>query len=80
MRLGWLEIIRRPSRFVVAGGALTLIVVLLLLLGGLLDGLYNGSTGAYRAQSAEIVVYSEESRSSLIRSRIAPERSAITPS
>ena len=55
-----------------AGGALTLIVVLLLLLGGLLDGLYNGSTGAYRAQSAQLIVYAEESRNSLIRSRVDP--------
>jgi putative ABC transport system permease protein len=72
MRLGWRELVRRPSRFLVAGGALTLIVVLLLLLGGLLDGLYKGSTGAYRAQSAELIVYAEEARNSLIRSRVEP--------
>ncbi|HET7235499.1 MAG TPA: ABC transporter permease [Actinomycetota bacterium] len=72
MRLGWRELVRRPGRFVVAGGALTLIVVLLLLLGGLLDGLYKGSTGAFRSQSADVIVYAEESRNSLVRSRVEP--------
>jgi putative ABC transport system permease protein len=64
--------VRRPGRFFAAGGALTLIVVLLLLLGGLLDGLTNASTGAYRAQDAQLIVYSEESRDSLLRSRVDP--------
>ncbi|MGZ8600559.1 MAG: ABC transporter permease [Actinomycetota bacterium] len=73
MRLGWRELVRRPGRFLAAGGALTLIVILLLLLGGLLDGLARASTGAYRAQSAEVIVYSVESRDSLLRSRIEPE-------
>jgi putative ABC transport system permease protein len=65
--------VRRPARFLVAGGALTLIVILLLLLGGLLDGLFNASTGAYRAQTAGLIVYSADSRDSLLRSRIEPE-------
>ncbi|HEU4355417.1 MAG TPA: ABC transporter permease [Actinomycetota bacterium] len=73
MRLGWKELVRRPGRFLAAGGALTLIVILLLLLGGLLDGLFNASTGAFRAQTAEIIVYSADSRDSLLRSRIDPE-------
>jgi putative ABC transport system permease protein len=72
MRLGWRELVRRPGRFLAAGGALTLIVILLLLLGGLLDGLFNASTGAYRAQTAELIVYSADSRDSLLRSRIDP--------
>ncbi len=72
MKLGWKELVRRPGRFIVAGGALTLIVILLLLLGGLLDGLTNSATGAYAAQDAQLIVYSEESRNSLIRSRIEP--------
>jgi putative ABC transport system permease protein len=76
VKLGWRELVRRPSRFIVAGGALTLIVVLLLLLGGLLDGLTKAATGAYRAQSADVIVYSAESRSSLLRSRIEPETEA----
>ncbi len=70
MKLAWRELVRRPSRFLTAGGALTLIVILLLLLGGLLDGLYLSATAAIRAQSAGVIVYSADSRDSLIRSRI----------
>ncbi len=70
MRLGWRELVRRPSRFIAAGAMLTFIVLLLLLLGGLLDGLYGASTGAYRAQSASVIVYSETSRGSILRSRV----------
>jgi putative ABC transport system permease protein len=73
MKLGWLELVRRPSRFIVAGGALTLLVILLLLLGGLLDGLTAASTGAYRSLGADVIVYSDTSRESLLRSRIEPE-------
>lgn len=73
MRTAWTELIRRPGRFVVAGGALTLIVVLVLVLGGILDALTRSSTGLFRAQSASVVVYSADSRDSLIRSRIPPE-------
>lgn len=73
MRIAWRELVRRPSRFIVAGGALTLLVILLLLLGGLLDGLTAASTGAYRSFGAEVIVYSRESRASLLRSRIEPE-------
>lgn len=72
MKLAWRELVRRPSRFLTAGGALTLIVILLLLLGGLLDGLYLSATAAIRAQSASVIVYSADSRNSLIRSRIEP--------
>ena len=72
MKLAWKELTRRPSRFLTAGGALTLIVILLLLLGGLLDGLYLSATAALRAQSASVIVYSTESRDSLLRSRIEP--------
>lgn len=70
MRLGLRELLRRPGRFAVAGGALTLIVVLLLLLGGLLDGLFLGSTGLYRQQQSELVTYSANARDSLVRSRV----------
>lgn len=76
MKLAWKELIRRPSRFLTAGGALTLIVILLLLLGGLLDGLYLSATAAIRAQSANVIVYSSDSRDSLIRSKIDPETRA----
>ena len=66
------ELRRRPGRFAMATGALTLLTVLLLLLGGLLDGLYLGSTGAIRAQDADVFVYTREARSSFLRSRISP--------
>lgn len=73
MTLAWRELVRRPGRFAVAGSALTLLVVLLLLLGGLLDGLFLGSTGAIRAQRADVFVYSATARESFIRSRIEPD-------
>lgn len=73
MTLAWRELVRRPGRFAVAGGALTLLVVLLLLLGGLLDGLFLGSTGAIRAQRADVFVYSATARDSFVRSRIEPD-------
>jgi putative ABC transport system permease protein len=66
------ELRRTPRRFVTATIVLTLLVVLLLFLGGLLDGLYLGSTGALRAQRADVVVYSADANDSIIRSRIDP--------
>jgi hemin transport system permease protein len=71
MKLAWRELIRRPSRFVTAGAALTLIVLLLLVLGGILDALVGASTGLLRAQSAPLIVYSADSKGSIDRSRIA---------
>ena len=64
------ELRRNTRRFVPTTAALALLVLLLLMLGGLLDGLYLGSTGALRAQDAELVVSSTTSRDSVIRSRI----------
>lgn len=68
MRLALLELLRKPGRFAVAGGALTLLTLLLLFLGGLLDGLYLGSTGAFRSQPDGAIVYSADARQSLLRS------------
>ncbi len=68
MRLALLELLRRPGRFAVAGGALTLLTLLLLFLGALLDGLYLGSTGALRAQPDGVIVFSADARQSLLRS------------
>ncbi len=73
MRLALRELRRRPGRFAVATVILTLIAVLLMFLGGLLDGLVQASTGAFRAQQADLIVYSSSSRDSLVRSRIEPE-------
>ena len=70
MRIAVRELLRRPGRFAIAGSALTLLVVLLLLLGGLLDGLYLGSTGLYRQQESELITYSADSRDAILRSRI----------
>ena len=74
MRTAWRELVRRPGRFLVAGGALTLIVILLLILGGILDALIQGSTGVLRAQSAPLIVYSSDARGSLDRSRVSAQQ------
>ena len=74
MRLALREMRRRPGRFVVATVILTLIAMLLMFLGGLLDGLTAGSTGALRAQQDELVVYSANSRDSLVREPHHPRR------
>jgi putative ABC transport system permease protein len=73
MKLALRELVRRPGRFALAGAILTLIALLLMFLGGLLDGLIGASTGAYRAQQADRIVYSESAKSSLVRSRIEPD-------
>ena len=72
MILALRELRRRPGRFVAATAILTLIALLLMFLGGLLDGLLASSTGAYRAQRADVIVYSADARHSLVRSRITP--------
>ncbi|MEY4176102.1 MAG: hypothetical protein RI900_3267 [Actinomycetota bacterium] len=78
MRLPLLELRRRPSRFVVATAVLAFLATLLLFLGGLLDGLYLGSTGAIRSQRADAVVFSSTARDSFLRSRITADiRSAV---
>lgn len=68
MRLALLEVFRKPGRFAVAGGALTMLTLLLLFLGGLLDGLYLGATGALRSQPDGAIVFSADSRESILRS------------
>lgn len=73
MRIALRELRRRPGRFLFVGAALTLLSVLLLLLGGLLDGLFLGGTGAIRSQDAAVFVYSSDAQDSFLRSRITPE-------
>ena len=73
MRLALREMRRRPGRFATAAVLLTLIAMLLMLLGGLLDGLIQRSTGAIRAQRADLVVFSATAEKSFLRSRITPE-------
>lgn len=70
MKLAFRELRRRPGRFTVATVILTLIALLLMFLGGLLDGLEAGGTGALRVQDADAIVYSAGSESSLVRSRL----------
>ena len=55
MRLALREMRRRPGRFAIATVILTLIAILLMFLGGLLDGLVASSTGAFRAQRADLL-------------------------
>ncbi len=64
MSLALKELRRRPGRFGVATIILTLIAILLMFLGGLLDGLTAGNTGAIRAQQADLIVYSSTSQDS----------------
>jgi putative ABC transport system permease protein len=73
MKFALRELLRKPGRFALAGTILTLIALLLMFLGGLLDGLIGASTGAYRVQDADRIVYAESAKSSLVRSRIEPE-------
>lgn len=73
MTLALRELRRRPGRFTVAAVILSLIALLLMFLGGLLDGLTAGSTGALRAQRGDLVVYSATSQESLVRGRIEPD-------
>ena len=79
MKLALRELRRRPGRFTTAGVILVLIALLLMFLGGLLDGLISSSTGALRVQPGQQIVFSENSRDSLTRSRIEPEvRAEVT--
>ena len=73
MRIALIELRRRPGRFSVAGAALTLLSILLLFLGGLLDGLTLNSTGAIRAHDADAIVFSDDARTSFLRSSIDDE-------
>ena len=73
MKLALREMRRRPARFATAVALLTLIAMLLMLLGGLLDGLIQRSTGAIRAQRADLVTFSATAEKSFLRSRISPE-------
>jgi putative ABC transport system permease protein len=67
---------RTPGRFATAVALLTLIAMLLMLLGGLLDGLIQRSTGAIRAQRADLITFSATAEESLLRSRVDPETRA----
>jgi putative ABC transport system permease protein len=73
VKLALRELRRRPNRFAVATVILTLIALLLTFLGGLLDGLERGSTGALRLQDADAIVFADGADGSLVRSRIGED-------
>ncbi len=70
MRLGLTELRRSPGRFAAVSGAVGFIVFLALILAALSDGLYLGSTGAYRSSSADYFVFSAGSGSELTGSTL----------
>jgi putative ABC transport system permease protein len=70
MKLALRELWRRPSRFITATLILLLLSLLLMFLGGLVDGLVGNSTGAVRAQNADLIVFSTDAKDSFLRSRI----------
>jgi putative ABC transport system permease protein len=72
MKLALRELRRRPGRFVAATAILTLVGVLVMFLGGLLDGLINGSVAAIRVQDGDAIVYSASAEATFPRSRIDP--------
>jgi putative ABC transport system permease protein len=61
MKLGLAEIRSTPGKFAAISGAVGFIVFLALILAALSDGLYLGSTGAYRSTPADLFVFSEGS-------------------
>lgn len=70
MKLGLAEIRSTPGKFAAISGAVGFIVFLALILAALSDGLYLGSTGAYRSTPAELFVFSEGSAFELSGSTI----------
>lgn len=74
MRISLLEVRRSPRRFATAVVILTLIAQLLMFLGGLLDGLISSSVSAIQRQDADLVVYDDSARESLVRSRVTADQ------
>lgn len=74
MRIALRELMRQPGRFLPVGGALTLLVILLVVLGGFLDGLELGQTGAYRAHEGNVLVFSEDVELQLQRSLVGGDQ------
>ena len=68
--LAFAEIRRARGRFISIIGALALITFLVLTLSALSDGLFYGSTGAYRSSNANGYAFSSDAEGSLIRSRV----------
>ena len=70
MMLAFAEIRRARGRFISIIGALALITFLVVTLSALSDGLFYGSTGAYRSSNANGYAFSSDAEGSLIRSRV----------
>jgi putative ABC transport system permease protein len=70
LRLGFAEMKRAPGKFAAVAGAVGFILFLALILAALSDGLYLGSTGAYRSTPADIFVFSSGSDFELAGSTI----------
>jgi len=68
MRLGLIELRRRPGRYLAVASAVGFIVALALILSALSDGLYLGATGAYRSTDADVYFFAPESAFQLGRS------------
>ena len=72
MKMAARELMRRPRSFAVPAGILTLLALLLLYPSAILDGLNDSTTGALRTAPADLIVYAENAKSSLLRSRVDP--------
>jgi putative ABC transport system permease protein len=70
MKMAARELLRRPRSFAVPAGILVLLALLLLYPSAILDGLNDSTTGALRTAPADLIVYAEDAKSSLLRSRI----------
>ena len=78
MRLGFTELRRSPGKFGAVAGAIGFIVFLALILAALSDGLYLGSTGAYRSSPADRFVFAAGSEFELEGSTIMRIDRAVT--
>lgn len=71
-RLALTEMWRTRGRYGAVVVALSLIVFLVLILAALADGLFAGSTDALATSDADVQVFSDASRDSLVRSQLDP--------
>lgn len=70
MRLALAELRRARTRYLSIVAAIGFIVFLVLILAGLADGLYYGSTGAYRNSGADLYAFDEDAQRSIVRSEL----------
>jgi putative ABC transport system permease protein len=70
MKLALRELVRKPGRFVTATIILFLVSVLIMLFGGILDSLINNSINGITAQRGDLIVFSDGSEQSFLRSRV----------